>query len=124
MSKKRGGQPQNKNALKHGFYSKYFTALESRALSENPVTSVEDVIDLLRVSMGRFMETYTRSLQDLDYEERLAALRVLGLSGGSIASLVRIHVFTSKNVRAANEMTEAFKKLGVELGKQEKQGQE
>lgn len=103
MTKKRGGQLNNKNAFKHGFYSKHFSEFEDKALSEIPITDVTDVIDLMRVSTGRFMEAYTTSLEDLDYETRLASLRAMSMAAGCIASLVRIQVSESKNTKEASE---------------------
>ena len=92
MSKKCGGQPDNKNAYKHGFYSKYFSTFENKALSDFPSTDVTNEIGLLRVHIDRFMQVYTTSLEDLDDEERLAALRAVTLAVGRIASLERIRL--------------------------------
>ena len=96
MPKKRGGQPNNKNAYKHGFYSKYFSAFEGKALSEIPVTDTTDQIGLMRVQIDRFMQVYTASLEELDFEERLAALRAVTLAVGRIASLERIQSSAGK----------------------------
>ena len=124
MPKKRGGQANNKNAYKHGFYSKYFSSFENKALSEIPLTDVTDVIDLMRFSTGRFMEAYTKSLEELDYEGRHAAFRSLSLAAGCIASLVRIQVSTGKNAKEANELNEAWRKIGDDMAGEEEQNQE
>lgn len=123
MTKKRGGQPNNKNAYKHGFYSKHFNQFESEALSEIPLTSVSDVIDLMRVSTGRFMEAYTISLEELDFESRLAALRAISMAAGRIASLVHIQASASKITKEADRLNEAIKKAGEELAELEEQDQ-
>jgi hypothetical protein len=96
MSKKRGGQPGNRNAYKHGFYSKYFTSSKRRALSDIPVTDLTDQIRLMRVQADRFMQAYTASLDEMGYEERLVALRAITLVVGRIASLERILVSTTQ----------------------------
>ena len=124
MPKKRGGQPNNKNAYKHGFYSKHFNQFESKALSEIPLTNVTDVIDLMRVSTGRFMEAYTISLEELDFESRLTALRTISMAAGRIASLVRIQASASKNDNKADELNEAIKKIEEDLAEEAKQNQE
>jgi len=124
MPKKRGGQPNNKNAYKHGFYSKHFNQFESKALSEIPLTNVTDVIDLMRVSTGRFMEAYTISLEELDFESRLTALRTISMAAGRIASLVRIQASASKNDKKADELNEAIKKIEEDLAEEAKQNQE
>ena len=122
--RKRGGQTNNKNAYKHGFYSKYFSSFEKKVLSEIPLTDVTDVIDLMRVSTGRFLEAYTASLEELDYEGKLSAFRSIGMNAGVIASLVRIQVSTSKNVRQANEITERFRKIGEKLDEEKEENLE
>jgi len=122
--RKRGGQLNNKNAYKHGFYSKYFSSLENKVLSEIPLADVKDIIDLMRISTGRFLEAYTASLAELDYEDKHAAFRSLGMNAGVIASLIRIHLSTSKNVREANELTEAFRKTGEDLEEEKEEESE
>jgi hypothetical protein len=90
MPRKPGGQRKNRNAFKHGFYSKYFNAFESRALSKIPLTDTAGEIGILRVNVDRFMQAYTASLEELDYENRLAGLRAITLAVGRIAALQRI----------------------------------
>ena len=103
MPRKRGGQPKNKNAYKHGFYAKYFTPFENRALSDIPVTDMTDQIRLLRVQVDRFMQAYTASLDKLNYEELLIGLRAITLAVGRIASLERILSSSGKNLDQYNE---------------------
>ena len=103
MSKKRGGQPANKNAYKHGFYSKYYSALESKALSDLPSLDVSNELGLLRVQIDRFMQVYTASLDEMDYEERLVSLRAITLAVGRIASLERIRSSAGKDIEHYNE---------------------
>lgn len=117
--RKRGAQPNNKNAYKHGFYAKHFSLKENEALHESPLTSIPDVIDILRVSNFRFLEIYTKSLQGLDYKEQLAGIRALGLTGGAIASLTRIHLSAGANAMQAMQIIEEFKKIDVEINENE-----
>ncbi len=111
MTKKRGGQPNNKNAHKHGFYSKHFSKFESKALSELPLTDVAGEIGLVRVNIERFMEAYTKSLEDLNYESRLAGLRAITMAAGRIASLERIQAYANKNAKEANKFNEEIRKI-------------
>ena len=55
-NKKRGGQPGNTNALKHGFYTKQFSITERRGLQEIEGVVLSDEIGLLRVLIRRFAE--------------------------------------------------------------------
>jgi len=111
MPKKRGGQLNNRNAYKHGFYSKYFSAFEGKALSDIPVTDTTNEIGLMRVQIDRFMQVYTSSLDKLDYEERLAALRAVTLAVGRIASLERIQSSAGKNLDQYNEFMQIFESM-------------
>jgi ASC-1-like (ASCH) protein len=103
MPKKRGGQPGNQNAFKHGFYSKYFNAFESKALSEIPLTDMIGEIGLMRVNVDRFMQVYTSSLEKLDYEQRLSGLRAITLAVGRIVGLERILSTKGKYIQQYEE---------------------
>ena len=100
-----------KQLNKHGFYSKYFSAFEGKALSEIPVTDTTDQIGLMRVQIDRFMQVYTTSLEELDFEERLAALRAVTLAVGRIASLERIQSSAGKNLDQYNEFMQVLEQL-------------
>jgi hypothetical protein len=104
VRRKPGAQPRNRNAYKHGFYAKFFTPLESRLLSKIPLTDITGEIDLLRVNVDRFMQTYLDSLEQLDYADRLSGLRVITLAVGRIAALQRILTSASKNLVEAGEL--------------------
>jgi hypothetical protein len=56
VSRKRGGQPGNTNAYKHGLYSKNFTLAERRGLQAAKGIVLGDEIALLRVLIRRFAE--------------------------------------------------------------------
>ena len=111
MPNKSGGQPKNRNAFKHGFYSKYFNAFESRALSKIPLTDLAGEIGLLRVNVDRFMQAYTSSLEGLDYEHRLAGLRAITLAVGRIAALQRILSSSAKYSAATDEFQDLWDSL-------------
>jgi len=106
MTKKRGGQPNNRNAFKHGFYTKHFIEVEKRTLEEIPLSDLTPEIDLMRVSIERFMEVYTASLPQLDYEKRLAGLRAITIAAGRIASLERIQACVSVHAEEARKIQE------------------
>jgi hypothetical protein len=118
MPKKRGGQLNNKNAYKHGFYSKYFSAFEGKALSDIPVTDTTNEVGLMRVQIDRFMQVYTASLDKLDFEQRLAALRTVTLAVGRIASLERIRSSAGKNLDQYNEFRKLFENIPEDILKE------
>jgi hypothetical protein len=114
MRRKPGGQPNNKNAYKHGFYTKYFSPFESRALDELPITDLTGEIGTLRVSVDRFMQAYSASLDELDYDNRLAGLRAITLAVGRIASLQRILASAGKNTPEMEEFLKALESVPVD----------
>jgi hypothetical protein len=120
--KRSGGQPRNKNAFKHGFYSKYFSAFESRALSDLPLTDMTGEIGLLRVNIDRFMQAYTTSLDELDYENRLAGLRAITLAVGRIAAMRRILSATGKNLEHERALQELMQSWEEEMAGRDLEG--
>lgn len=54
--RKRGAQPGNRNAFKHGFYSRGFRSLELEDLQHITSGGVLDEIDMLRVLSRRLFE--------------------------------------------------------------------
>ena len=52
-SRKRGGQPGNTNAYKHGFYTKNFSPAERKGLQATQGVVLGDEIALLRVLIKR-----------------------------------------------------------------------
>ncbi len=89
--RKRGGQPGNTNAMKHGFYSDMFKQEERRILSEIPLDDLSAEIELLRVTNRRFLDALIASKDRLDFDTQLTALRAVNLSAHSIATLLRAH---------------------------------
>lgn len=88
MTKKRGAQPGNANALKHGFYARFFNRAEKTALSNSVSGNLNDEIPLLRTFIARTV----RSIQgqaDLPLEDELASLRAITLAIGRLESMIR-----------------------------------
>ncbi len=57
MRRKKGAQPRNRNALKHGFYSKCLSQSDSLQLQEAAsVEGVDGEIALVRLKIGHLME--------------------------------------------------------------------
>ena len=91
--RRRGAQPGNQNARKHGFHSSLFKAHELKLLDDLPAADLTAEIELLRVTSAR----YLRSLQQVkgtdDYEANLTALRAVNLCAQSIAMLLRAQAY-------------------------------
>jgi hypothetical protein len=86
--RKRGGQPGNTNALKHGFYTKNFSLAERRELESVKGIVLGDEIALLRVLIRRFADQIL-SIQDVSLNESAQHLAVVSEAMLRLASLLR-----------------------------------
>ena len=86
--KKRGGQPGNTNAIKHGFYAKNFSLAERRGLQVTKGVVLGDEIALLRVLIRRFAEQIQAS-QGVALMESAQLLAVISEAMLRLASLLR-----------------------------------
>jgi hypothetical protein len=59
IPRKPGGQPGNQNALKHGFYSRYFSPLEVEELQVSSIDGLNHEVVLLRVMIRRLVASVT-----------------------------------------------------------------
>jgi hypothetical protein len=84
---KRGAQPGNLNALKHGFYSHAFSRSENQALQQDLLGDLAAEEHLLRVLIARVMESMQN--RESTHAERIDALRTVSLAIGRIESIVR-----------------------------------
>jgi len=107
-AKRRGGQPGNNNAYKHGFYTALFQQHERQLLDNLPAADLSAEIELIRVTSARFIESLMASRGTLDYESNLTALRLVNLSAQSIATLLRVQALTGA---ASREMAETIHEL-------------
>ena len=85
--RKPGGQPGNKNAHKHGFYSYRFTHLERKRLDRDMQGKLEDEEETLYVMVDRILAQM--KTEDLDFDRYLAATRAVSLAFGRIVSIHR-----------------------------------
>ena len=85
-SRKRGGQPGNTNALKHGFYSRLFRQGEVTDLEEYEINGLNDEIAMLRVWTRRVM-AIGQGVETLD--EAVDVLGALGTASLHLSHLLR-----------------------------------
>ncbi len=112
--RKRGGQPGNMNALKHGFYSRNFHELEGVDLA-NMSEGLVDEIALMRVLVRRVFEK--ANTEDNDIENWSNLLGTLGLATTRLAGLLKIQKAISGNDGGdiAAALSEALRDLNKEL---------
>ena len=90
--RKRGGQPGNLNALKHGFYSKQFQKSELAELEK--AGDLQEEIGMMRVVTRRLLKM-SRTCKDTG--ELVNVLGALGLASTRVAGLMRTQKFLGGN---------------------------
>jgi hypothetical protein len=86
--RKRGAQPGNKNALKHGFYARHFYLRELSSLKQIR-NGLEDEIDTLRLAIQRMVMLATA--EESSASDWQKTLQSLGLASHRLARLVKTH---------------------------------
>ena len=109
--KKRGGQPHNKNALLHGFYSAEFKARENQFLDETPATDLTPEIELIRVLTARYLDSVKEGAQPLDSETHLQALRAVTQGANAIHTCIRLQKVRAAADKDMDELMEKFASL-------------
>ena len=97
--RKRGGQPGNLNALKHGFYSKQFQKRELLDLEE--AGNLQEEIGMMRVVTRRLLEM-ARGCKDM--KELISVLNTLGLASTRVAGLMKVQKFLGGNRDRLDEL--------------------
>lgn len=85
IKKKKGGQPGNRNALKHGFYARGMRKLELREL-ESISDGLEEEITLMRTIIRRVAEN---AVDESDRKELIGLLDSIGAAGVRLGSMIR-----------------------------------
>ena len=114
--RKRGGQPGNTNAVKHGFYTKNFSPAERRALQAINADVLGDEIALLRVLIKRFADQ-VQSSQGLPLPESAHYLAVVSEAMVRLASLLRTdHMLGGSEANTfMKEFNETLSRISAEI---------
>ena len=123
--KKSGGQPGNKNAMRHGFYARRFSADEQTRLDGQDPTDVQSEIALIRVCIDRLtQELNFKIFTVVDMQGNvtrddhyLKQLNTLGLMTQSLSTLTRTHcLIKGKGGDVADAIMHALEELRLEMG--------
>ena len=115
VKRKRGAQPGNTNALKHGFYSHRFKNLEISDLDSALSDGLTDEIALLRVIIRRVFEYADTDAQDLDTWS--TALNTLGAASTRLAGLLRTQqLIAGENTDVISVLSQAIGEVAHDLG--------
>ena len=124
-TRKRGGQQGNKNALKHGFYSKSYKPDEAKRLDDSDPMDLYSEISLLRVMADRLQAEISfdpRTLSDsngntIQDDHYLRQLNTLSAMTTSLATLVRTQYLTrGKGGDLQSSILTALEELRLEMG--------
>jgi len=112
---RRGAPLGNKNALKTGFYSRYYNQLDKSDLASVSSGDLQEEIGLLRVFIRHVIE---EAQKQGDLSNSLTVLRALSVATFSLSRLVRIQYLVTP--KAEDEMNatirQAISEIGAELG--------
>ena len=124
-TRKRGGQRNNKNAMRHGFFSKRFTAEESNDLPEIDIGVITSQINLLQVCIDRLIakleikiETYTdmqgNTFTKDHYLHQLNSLTTMSLAVGTHYRTTLLA--NGKTGQIDTDIMEAIRLVQIDLG--------
>ena len=109
--RKRGAQPGNRNAYKHGFYAKSFSAQELKSL-QDVQNGMTDEIAMLRLLMRRILEQADEP--ESKVEVWTQTLQRLSLVSNRLAKLLKTHHELSGE--EDNEIEAVKKEFNMMLG--------
>jgi hypothetical protein len=115
--RKRGAQPGNQNAFKHGFYGRYFENLEAGDLDAILTDGLQDEIAMMRVITRRVMKL-SRGVENLD--EAITILGALGIAASRLAGLLKTQKILGGEqtedvaVAISQALSDVIKELGIQ----------
>jgi hypothetical protein len=85
--RRRGGQPGNRNAVKHGLYSHWFSPQEHRRLDRDILGQLDDEEIGLNILIDRIFATMAE--EKMSHDKVVVATRAVALAVGRIESIHR-----------------------------------
>jgi hypothetical protein len=98
--KSAGAKPGNRNAFKHGYYSRQFRDQECADLESLRDTGLRDEIGMMRVFIRRVIR-FADGVDSLD--EAISVLRILGIASSKLAGLLRTQKMLGEDTDAVTE---------------------
>jgi hypothetical protein len=91
--KKRGAQPANANALKHGVYSRHYTPEELLALDRDIAGSLKDELEILRLAIFESAESVLKEPENsLSFHDNVSALRTITVAVARLENIVHVRM--------------------------------
>ncbi len=112
--RRRGAQPGNSNALKHGFYTRRFKKNDLNGVEETSIKGLTEEIALIRIFTRRLVESCAQSA---DMYDLAGILRAICLASTSITRIIKAQSFlASYTSDFSRDVEEAIRQVRVELG--------
>ena len=115
VRRRRGAQPGNRNALKHGFYGRYFENLEAGDLDAVQADGLQDEIAMMRIVTRRVLK-YSQRIENI--EDAITVLGALGIASKRLANLLKTQKILGEDRSgdAAAAISQALSEVVKELG--------
>ena len=112
--RKRGGQPGNCNALRHGFFSRSFTEAEMDDLEKNVKGEFMDEIALARVNAAHLAELL-KDYKNISLDDYVSASNALNNYLDRIQRLSRAQHFMYRSQTTMEQIMEELGKIPPEV---------
>lgn len=116
MAQKRGAQPGNQNALKHGFYSKTFM-LGDLTDNDPEDPGIDGEILIARIITKRLMGLYK---QAVTLDDQISCLIAAGNAASRVASLKRVQNIIHGDHNMLDVIRQAIEEVNEEFEKENK----
>jgi hypothetical protein len=113
LKRKRGAQPGNQNALRHGFFSHSFTDAEMNRLDHDIEGEFTDEIACARTNAARLAELL-KDYKNMSLDEVVSASNALNNYLDRIQSLSRAQHFMYRNQTTLEQALEELSKIPPE----------
>ena len=117
FEKRRGGQPGNQNAVKHGLYSKRFSPEEIENLS-GMREGLTDEIEVARVVLSRILD-YMQEIepQNMDIQDYVALQNLVAKHTATISRLMQVDkaLTDAQNVGLGAQLLAALEDVNASL---------
>ena len=117
FDRRRGGQPGNTNAVKHGLYSRRFDPEEIEALS-GMQDGVKDEIEAVRVTLSRILDYMNGvDLSKMKAEDYAAVVSLVAKNAATVGRLMQIDkaLNDSANVGIHQQLLDALEEVNQSL---------